>query len=173
MMRVALAAILVVLCSGPAFALNVVGSVGAGFDTVPGFPDSTAHLTGIGRRATRPTRTSATSCRNWRLRARRFIGNANSPNLATPLSSWQILADPLGGADLNVSFTQGAEPAEQALYVLEVTALASTDEFGYYTIGTDPTIAANRTTPLRRRGHARRLGRLRSGAVFGFNLRTD
>ncbi len=44
-----------------------------------------------------------------------------------------------------MTFTQPG-PAEQLTFLLQVSDLSSTDEFGYYLIGTDPTVGANRTT---------------------------
>ena len=90
-----------------------------------------------------------------------FAGNPNSPNLGTPLSSWQKLGGPdEGTADLAVTFTQQSDPAEQAVLLLEVAGLANTNEFGWYEIGLDPSDRREPQPDFRRGRFARQLGSL-------------
>ena len=161
--RVALAAMLVVLCSGPAFALAVSGSGGFGFN--PGSPTNDAfpywdQLSSDGANMNVGFFLAGTGG---------FAGNPNSPNLSVPLSSWHNG----GAADLNVSFTQGAEGAESARFLLQVSALDSADEFGWYQIGQDPTIAANRHVLFAGAASPVQDVVFDPSASFGFYLLTD
>ena len=139
-LQVVLAVAMLALSASPVFALGISGTTGFGFDTDPGLPNSNGspywdQKSVDGTNMNIGFFLSGTGA---------FAGNPNSPNLGTPLSSWQSLGAPGGTADLAVTFTQGSDPAEQAVLLLEVAGLSNTNEFGWYQIGLDPSVIGNR-----------------------------
>ena len=110
-LRVVLGVAMLALSASPVLALGISGTDGFGFDTDPGLPNSNGspywdQKSIDGTNMNIGFFLSGTGA---------FAGNPNSPNLGTPLSSWQSLGPPLKGkADLAVTFTQGSDPAEQS-----------------------------------------------------------